>query len=146
MDGNLYRTHAADSLFNLVTIATGQGIQTIGVPTEGIFTPHVHDRVIGLENSGYVFDAARDLGEEIEFRRGGIVQTRAREVLAGAHALLERIADVGLFAALGDGVFGDVPRRVDDGRGIEGIVETDPDYYNPVSELMRTAASSPSHV
>ena len=143
MDGNLYRTHAADSLFNLVTIATGQGIQTIGVPTEGIFTPHVHDRVIGLENVNYVFDAARDLGEEIEFRRGGIVQTRAREVLAGAHELLERIADVGLFAALGDGVFGDVPRQVDDGRGIEGIVETDPGYCNPVSELMRGA---PSHV
>jgi beta-lysine 5,6-aminomutase alpha subunit len=142
MDGNLYRTHAADSLFNLVTIATGQGIQTIGVPTEGIFTPHVHDRVIGLENVNYVFDAARDLGEEIEFRRGGIVQTRAREVLAGAHELLARIADVGLFAALGDGVFGDVPRRVDYGRGIEGIIETDPGYYNPVSELMR---GTPSH-
>jgi beta-lysine 5,6-aminomutase alpha subunit len=75
MDGNLYRTHACDSLFNLVTIATGQGIQTIGVPTEGIFTPHVHDRVIGLENVNYVFDSARDLGEEIEFKRGGIVQT-----------------------------------------------------------------------
>jgi len=27
MDGNLFRTHAADSLFNLVTIATGQGIR-----------------------------------------------------------------------------------------------------------------------
>jgi beta-lysine 5,6-aminomutase alpha subunit len=142
MDGNLYRTHAADSLFNLVTIATGQGIQTIGVPTEGIFTPHVHDRVIGLENVNYVFDTARDLGEEIEFRRGGIVQTRAQEVLAGAHELLERIAEHGLFAALGDGVFGDVPRRVDDGRGIEGIVEIDSGYYNPVSELMRGA---PSH-
>ena len=84
MDGNLYRTHASDSLFNLVTIATGQGIQTIGVPTEGIFTPHVHDRVIGLENVNYVFDAARDLGDEIEFKRGGIVQTRAQEVLRGS--------------------------------------------------------------
>ena len=92
MDGNLYRTHATDSLFNLVTIATGQGIQTIGVPTEGIFTPHIHDRVIGLENVNYVFDTARDLGEEIEFKPGGIIQTRAREVLAGAHELLERIA------------------------------------------------------
>ena len=102
MDGNLFRTHAADSLFNLVTIATGQGIQTIGVPTEGIFTPHVHDRVIGLENVNYVFDAARDLGEEIEFKRGGIVQTRAREVLSGAHELLQRIAEIGLFAALGE--------------------------------------------
>src|ERR1035438_9058533 len=80
MDGNLFRTHAADSLFNLVTIATGQGIQTIGVPTEGIFTPHVHDRVIGLENVNYVFDAARDLGDEIEFKRGGIIQTRAQQI------------------------------------------------------------------
>jgi beta-lysine 5,6-aminomutase alpha subunit len=143
MDGNLYRTHAADSLFNLVTIATGQGIQTIGVPTEGIFTPHVHDRVIGLENVNYVFDAARDLGDEIEFRPGGIIQTRAQEVLRGAHELLERIAEIGLFAALGEGVFGDVPRQVDEGRGTEGIVETHEDYLNPVGELMRGA---PSHV
>jgi beta-lysine 5,6-aminomutase alpha subunit len=141
MDGNLYRTHATDSLFNLVTIATDQGIQTIGVPTEGIFTPHVHDRVIGLENVNYVFNAAHDLGEEIEFKRGGIIQTRAQEVLAGAHALLERIAEHGLFAALGDGVFGDVPRQIDEGRGIEGIVEVDERYMNPASELMRGASS-----
>jgi beta-lysine 5,6-aminomutase alpha subunit len=141
MDGNLYRTHAADSLFNLVTIATGQGIQTIGVPTEGIFTPHVHDRVIGLENVNYVFDAARDLGDEIEFKPGGIIQTRAQEVLAGAHELLVRIAEEGLFAALGVGVFGDVPRQVDEGRGTEGIVEVDEGYLNPASELMRGASS-----
>jgi beta-lysine 5,6-aminomutase alpha subunit len=141
MDGNLYRTHAADSLFNLVTIATGQGIQTIGVPTEGIFTPHVHDRVIGLENVNYVFDAARDLGDEIEFKRGGIVQTRAQDVLAGAHELLARIAEDGLFDALGEGVFGDVPRRVEEGRGTEGIVETGEGYFNPASELMQGASS-----
>jgi len=141
MDGNLYRTHATDSLFNLVTIATGQGIQTIGVPTEGIFTPHVHDRVIGLENVNYVFNAARDIGEEIEFKPGGIIQTRAQEVLAGAHALLAQIAENGLFAALGEGVFGDVPRQIDEGRGTEGIVEVDDGYLNPVTELMRGATS-----
>ncbi len=137
MDGNLYRTHATDSLFNLVTIATGQGIQTIGVPTEGIFTPHVHDRVIGMENVDYVFTAARDLAEEIEFKPGGIIQTRAREVLAGAHELLQRIAEQGLFAALGEGVFGDVPRAIDEGRGTEGIVEVSDGYFNPAVELMR---------
>ncbi len=141
MDGNLYRTHATDSLFNLVTIATGQGIQTIGVPTEGIFTPHVHDRVIGLENVNYVFNAARDLGDEIEFKAGGIIQTRAQEVLAGAHELLERIAEIGLFSALGEGVFGDVPRQIDEGRGTEGIVEVQDGYLNPASELMRGASS-----
>jgi beta-lysine 5,6-aminomutase alpha subunit len=141
MDGNLFRTHATDSLFNLITIATGQGIQTIGVPTEGIFTPHVHDRVIGLENAGYVFDSARDLGEEIEFKRGGIIQTRAQEVLLGAHELLARIAEIGLFAALGEGVFGDVHRHIAEGRGIEGIVDMQEGYLNPASELMRGAPS-----
>jgi beta-lysine 5,6-aminomutase alpha subunit len=141
MDGNLYRTHATDSLFNLVTIATSQGIQTIGVPTEGIFTPHVHDRVIGLENVNYTFAAARDLGEEIEFKRGGVIQRRAHEVLADAHALLAQIAEEGLFAALARGVFGDVCRRVGDGRGLDGVVDTDEDYINPASELMGRASS-----
>ncbi len=108
MDGNLFRTHAADTLFNLVTIATAQGIQTIGVPTEGIFTPHIHDRVLGLQNVDYVFNTARDLGEEIEFKPGGIIQTRAQEVLAGAHELLERIAEIG--PVRGDRA-GDVRRR-----------------------------------
>ena len=110
MDGNLFRTHAADTLFNLVTVATGQGIQTIGVPTEGIFTPHIHDRVLGLQNVDYVFNAAHDLGEEIEFKRGGIIQTRAQEVLAGARELLERIAETGLFEAIDEATFGDVSR------------------------------------
>jgi beta-lysine 5,6-aminomutase alpha subunit len=138
MDGNLFRTHAADALFNLVTAATGQGIQTIGVPTEGIFTPHIHDRVLGLQNVDYVFNAAADLGEEIEFKRGGIIQTHAQDVLAGAHRLLEQIADIGLFKAIEDASFGDVSRKLDEGRGIEGIVETDAGYFNPVVELMRT--------
>jgi beta-lysine 5,6-aminomutase alpha subunit len=139
MDGNLFRTHAADTLFNLVTVATHQGIQTIGVPTEGIFTPHIHDRVLGLQNVDYVFNAARDLGEEIEFKRGGIIQTRAQEVLAGAHELLERIAQTGLFKAIEDAAFGDVSRRIDDGRGIPGIVDTEEGYFNPVVDLMGVA-------
>ena len=141
MDGNLFRTHATDTLFNLVTVATGQGIQTIGVPTEGIFTPHIHDRVLGLQNVNYVFESARDLGEEIEFRRGGIIQTRAQEVLEGAHELLEHIADVGLIAAIAEGLFGDVSRRISAGRGIEGIVEAEEEYFNPAVELMRGALS-----
>jgi beta-lysine 5,6-aminomutase alpha subunit len=139
MDGNLFRTHAADSLFNLVTVATGQGIQTIGVPTEGIFTPHIHDRVLGLQNVDYVFNAARDLGEEIEFKRGGIIQTHAQRVLAGARETLERIAETGLFEAIAAGTFGDVKRREDEGRGIEGILAVEEGYFNPVVELMHGA-------
>jgi beta-lysine 5,6-aminomutase alpha subunit len=137
MDGNLYRTHACDTLFNLVTIATGQGIQTAGVPTEGIFTPLLHDRVVGLECVDYVFNYARDIASEIEFRPGGIIQTRAREVLRQAHELLERIAEVGMFRAIEDGTFGDVRRRIEEGRGIDGIVATEEGYFNPTVELMQ---------
>jgi beta-lysine 5,6-aminomutase alpha subunit len=142
MDGNLFRTHAADALFNLVTVATHQGIQTIGVPTEGIFTPHVHDRVLGLENVNYVFNSARDLGDEIEFKRGGIIQARAREVLAAAHGILEEIARIGLFKAIENSTFGDVSRRVEEGRGIEGIVVTEAGYFNPCVELMQGTAAT----
>ena len=140
MDGDLFRTQANDILFNLVTVATGQEIQTVGTPSEGIHTPHIHDRVLGLQNVDYVFNAARDLGDEIEFKPGGIIQTRAQEVLAGAHALLERIAETGLFTAIGQATFGDVSRGIDEGRGREGIVETGEGYLNPVVELMREAS------
>jgi beta-lysine 5,6-aminomutase alpha subunit len=136
MDGNPLRTHACDSLFNLVTVATHQGIQTLGVPTEGIFTPHIHDRVMGLENTRYVLNFARDLGDEIAFRPGGIVQRRARDVLCAAHALLVEIAEVGLFAAIERGTFGGVSRRPGEGRGTDGIVDTAPDYLNPYLDLM----------
>jgi beta-lysine 5,6-aminomutase alpha subunit len=139
MDGNLFRTHACDTLFNLITVATGQGIQTAGVPTEGVFTPHLYDRVVGLECVDYVFNYARDIGEEIRFKPGGIIQTRAREVLAQAHDLLERIAEVGMFRAIEDGTFGDVRRRIDQGRGIDGIVATEDGYFNPTVELMQGA-------
>ena len=139
MDGNLFRTHACDTLFNLITIATGQGIQTAGVPTEGVHTPHLYDRVVGLECVDYVFNYARDIGEEIQFRPGGIIQTRAREVLRQAHDLLEQIADVGMFRAIEDGTFGDVRRRIDEGRGIGGIVETEEGYFNPTVKLMQGA-------
>jgi len=136
MDGNLFRTHACDTLFNLITIATGQGIQTAGVPTEGVHTPHLYDRVVGLECVDYVFNYAQGIGDEIRFKPDGIIQTRAREVLSYAQELLERIADVGMFRAIEDGTFGDVRRRIDEGRGIDGIVATEEGYINPSVELM----------
>lgn len=137
MNGNPLRTHAVDTLFNLVTVATKQGIQTIGVPTEGIFTPHIHDRVHGLENTRYVGNFARDLGDDIEFRPGGIVRTRAAAVLADAHQMLLEIAEMGLFGAIEKGYFGNVSRHPGQGRGVEGIVEHEAGYQNPFMELMK---------
>ncbi|HEV7772704.1 MAG TPA: lysine 5,6-aminomutase subunit alpha [Conexibacter sp.] len=140
MDGNLFMTHACDTLFNLITVATDQEIQTIGIPTEGIFTPHIHDRVLGMEGSNYVFTAARDLGDEIEFKPGGFIQSRAAEVLRDAHAMLEEIVEIGLFAALERGMFGDVSRSRDTGRGGEGIVEVAEGYLNPLHGAVEAPA------
>lgn len=136
MEGNPLRTHACDSLFNLVTVATRQRIQTIGVPTEGVHTPHIQDRVFGLENCRYVANFARDLADEIEFAEGGVVRRRAAEVLASAERLLTEIVHIGLVGAVEAGVFGNVSRGRLDGRGADGIVEVDDDYLNPCTELM----------
>lgn len=139
MDGNLYRTHACDTLFNLVTVATRQGIQTIGVPTEGIFTPHIHDRVLALESVNYLRTAAKDLHDEIEFKPDGIVQRRARDVLSDAAALLAEIAGGagGLFGAIESGVFGDVRRSRTGGKGHDGVFLRGADYFNPYEALLQ---------
>lgn len=140
MNGNLFRTHANDTLFNLVSIMTGQGIQTLGVPTEGIFTPHIHDRVLGLESATYIRSFGRSLNDEISFRKDGIIQKRAQQVLAEAAKMLESIAQTGLFAAITGKAFGNVSRGVNEGRGRDGIVETGPDYVNPFLDVMEGGA------
>jgi len=135
MNGNIFQTHAVDALFNLVTIATRQGIQTLGVPTEGIFTPHIQDRVLALQAAHYVFESARDLDAEIQFRPGGIIETRAREVLREATELLARMRETGLFGAIEAGNFGDVSRSRSGGKGRDGIFETDASYLNPFVDI-----------
>jgi hypothetical protein len=59
---------------------------------------------------------------------------------------MEGIAQKGLFKAIEDATFGDVSRREDEGRGIEGIVTTEEGYFNPVVELMSNgpAATGPA--
>ena len=136
MTGDVYRTHAVDTLFNLVSIATQQGIHLVGVPTEGIHTPHLSDRVIGLDNTNYVFNAAHDITDEIEFKPGGIIQSRSQQVLKDSHNMLVRIQKTGLFNAIGEGLFGDTPRSMEDGRGREGVALKALEYYNPFSELI----------
>jgi len=140
MDGNLFMTHACDTLFNLITVATDQEIQTIGIPTEGIFTPHIHDRVLGMECSNYVFTAARGLADEIELKPDGFIVRRAHEVLRDAHAMLEEIVEIGLFAALERATFGDVSRTLEGGRGADGIVDVASDYLNPLAGAVEAPA------
>lgn len=137
MNGNIFRTHAIDTLFNLVTIATDQKIQTIGVPTEGFYTPVIQDRTLSLENVKYVFNNARNLYDEIEFKPGGIIQTRAKEVLSQAVKILYKVKNIGLFKSIEKGFFGDIQRKVNGGKGLDGVFTKDSDYINPLIKLIK---------
>lgn len=135
MTGNIFRGHVQDALFNVAGIATGQGIQLLGMLTEAIHTPFLQDRYLSIENARYIFNNMRHLAEEITFVSNGRIQRRARQVLDQAVAMLTEIEQLGLMEAVGRGLFADISRRPDGGKGLNGVVPKEPDYYNPFLDL-----------
>ncbi len=136
MTGNIFMGHLMDALFNLTSVATNQHIHLIGVLTEAIHTPFLHDRYLAIENARYVFGYAKHFSEEIQFKPGGRVEQRAAEVLQRTLDLLEHIERTGLMEAIGEGIFGRVRRRPDGGKGFDGVVAKAPDHLNPFFELV----------
>lgn len=136
MTGNIFKGHLQDAMFNLASIMTNQGIQLLGMLTEAIHTPHIHDRYLAIENAKYIFNNARNLGDEITFKEGGIIQTRAQEVLKKAEELLKQIEKEGLFATIEQGKFGGVKRARTGGKGLDGVAKKDSGYFNPFIQLM----------
>lgn len=136
MTGNIFKGHVQNAMFNMVAIMTHQEIQLLGMLTEAIHTPHLHDRYLSLENAEYVFNNARDLGDEIEFKDGGMIQGRAQKVLKNAEELLRQIDAEGLFSTIEKGKFGGVKRPRDGGKGLDGVAKKDEGYFNPFIELM----------
>lgn len=136
MTGNIFKGHLQDALFNMISIWTGQGIQLLGMMTEALHTPFMADRALSIENARYIFNNMRDIGDEVEFKEGGIIQTRAAEVLEKAAVLLKDIEEEGLFATLEQGKFAGVKRSRTGGKGLDGVVEKDAKYLNPFIELM----------
>ncbi len=136
MTGNIFRGHIQDALFNMIGIWTHQGIQLLGMPTEAIHTPFMSDRYLSIENAKYIFGNMKSIGEEVEFKKDGIIQRRAQEVLAKATELLERMEKEGLFSALEKGIFADVKRAKTGGKGLDGVAPKGKNYYNPFIQLM----------
>ena len=137
MTGNIFRGHIQDALFNLVSIWTGQSLQLLGMLTEAIHTPFLQDRMLSIENAKYVFNNARHLGDEIEYKKDGIIQKRAQKVLHDANELLAQIEKDGLFPTIEAGKFAAVKRPFDGGKGLEGVATKDNDFYfNPFIEKM----------
>jgi beta-lysine 5,6-aminomutase alpha subunit len=135
MTGNVFRGYQQNALFVLASVATGQSIHLVGMLTEALHTPFLHDRWLAIDQAKTIRANARHLGEELTFTPGGRVETRAADVLADAERVLERLAREGLLASLASGVFAATLRPPDGGRGLDGVLAKEPGYENPFESI-----------
>jgi len=136
MSGDIFKGYAMDTLFNFVSKATGQGIHLLGMLTEAIHTPFMMDRYLAVDNAKYVMNNMGSFYEEIEFKKDGLVITRAKSVLEKTVAFLEEVEAVGLLDSIAKGMFAEVKRPKDGGKGLEGLIKKGPNYWNPVEEAL----------
>jgi len=136
MTGDIFKGHVQDALFNMVAIMTGQTLQLLGMPTEAIHTPLLQDRKLSLDNAKYIFNNMRNLGEEIEFKKDGMIQQRAQKVVVEATEMIEQIEKDGLFNTIIEGKFAGVKRPFEGGKGLKGTFIKDDNYFNPFIPLM----------
>lgn len=134
MTGDVFHAHVLDSFFNFVGVLTGQGIQLLGMPTEAIHTPLLQDRFLSIRSASYVFNAARDLGEQFNWREDSLVARWANQILREAVELLQEIDRLDLMKGLEAGLFADIKRSPDGGRGLEGVIRRKAGYFNPFYE------------
>nr|HET6903268.1 lysine 5,6-aminomutase subunit alpha [Ktedonobacteraceae bacterium] len=134
MTGDIFHGHILDSFFNFVGVLTGQGIQLLGMPTEAIHTPLLQDRFLSIRSALYVFNAARDLGEQFDWREDSLIARFASQTLADAVELLHEMDRIGLFKSLEAALFADIKRSPEAGRGLEGVIRRDETYFNPFYE------------
>jgi beta-lysine 5,6-aminomutase alpha subunit len=134
--GDIFFSHAYDVMADVVAWLTGQDIQLLGMMTEAMHNPFLMDRYVALKSADYVHRAWRSMASELRLREGGVVERRADETLGRALALLEEVARDGLVKAIGRARFGDVARAEDGGKGLSGVVERAPGYFNPLLEIL----------
>lgn len=134
--GNIFKGHVQDTLFNAASVMTGQGLHLLGMLTEAIHTPFLQDRALAIENARYVFSSMKDFGSEIEFKQDGIIQSRAQDVLKDSLKMLKEIEAEGLTNSISQGKFAEVKRTMTSGKGLDGVIKKDENYFNPFIELM----------
>ena len=133
---DIFYSHCMDTMFNLASITTGQGIHLAGILTEAIHTPFMQERYQSLRSVDYVFNIARALGDEIAFKEDGFVVKRARQVLDETEQFLTEVRDTTLMEAIARGRFANIRRAVDGGSGLRGVFEKGADYSNPVMKQL----------
>jgi beta-lysine 5,6-aminomutase alpha subunit len=79
----------------------------------------------------------KDLGQHIQLSPDSFITTRANLVLKQATEFLEKVAEEGLFHAMTAGEFAEIKRPENGGKGLDGVFERDPEYYNPFMDNMK---------
>ncbi|MDT8286876.1 MAG: lysine 5,6-aminomutase subunit alpha, partial [Elusimicrobiales bacterium] len=137
MTGDVFRGYAMNTMFNFVAGATRQSIELLGMLTEAIHTPYLQDRYLGIANARYVHNNIADFHSEVEFRKGGIIRKRAARVLDETVEMLREVEKTGIFDAIEKGMFAEVKRPKDGGKGLDGVLKKTPHYWNPVDAYLR---------
>src|SRR5262249_59509104 len=88
MTGNVFRGFQQNALFVLTSVATGQSIHLLGMLTEALHTPFLHDRWLAITQADTIRRNARHLADELRFAPDGLIVRRARTVLQEPQALL----------------------------------------------------------
>jgi len=136
MTGNIFKGHIQDALFNMITIMTNQRIHLLGMLTEAIHTPFMSDRALSIENARYIFNNMKSISEEIVFKKGGLMERRVDEILNKSYNLLKEIEKEGLFKTIEKGIFANIKRPIDGGKGLDGVFKKGNNYFNPFIDLM----------
>jgi beta-lysine 5,6-aminomutase alpha subunit len=137
MTGDIFKGLAMNSMFNFASKFTGQGIHLLGMLTEAIHTPFMMDRFLALDNARHVMNTMEDLAGEVSFRPDGIIVKRAHAVLEETVTFLEQIDRIGLMPAIEQGLFADIKRPADLGKGLDGLQKKGPDYFNPFEAYLK---------
>ncbi len=138
--GDIFFAHVHDAMFNLVGITTHQSIELLGMFSEAVHNPLLMDRYLSLKATRYVYNAARHLGDEIEFKADGRVARRAVQVLDEAHDLLVEVRRDSIWEAIAHGAFADVKRSRTGGKGYAGVTERADGYMNPILDVLEASA------
>ncbi len=141
MTGDIMFGNVLDTMFNVCGIITEQSIQLLGIPTEAMHNPHLQDRYWALKNANYIFQNLRHIGDEISFNPNGKIARRAHTVLENAHKYLRKIEVMGLMKSISKGMFAEIERAEDGGKGLEGVFQKDRAYFNPVLDLLKERGS-----
>ena len=145
MTGDIFKGYIQNALFNIVAVTSHQSIHLLGMLTEAIHTPFMSDRALAIDNAKYIASAFKDFSSEITYKPGGIIQTRAHDVLSDAEKLLNTIQQEGLFTTLEKGRFAGISRHQEKGKGLKGVIKKASQYQNPVVDIIINRLEEAQH-